>query len=68
MLRKRMEHIYELLTLLYQKQQEDNIFVFFQRRQKLAGQAGGCQAKLSAFAFYIQYRNVENPRRQCSFF
>lgn len=59
-----MECVYELLTLLYQKRQEDNIFVVW-RKQKLAGQAGDCQAKLSAFA--SPYRNVENLKRLCSF-
>lgn len=52
-----MERIYELLTVLYQKQQEDNIFVVWWK-QKLAGQPGDCQAKLSTFASL--YKNVEN--------
>lgn len=43
-----MEHVYELLTVLYQKQQDDNICCCSVNAK--AGQARDCQAKLSAFA------------------
>lgn len=47
MLRKRTEHIHELLTELYQKQQGDNISVV-RWKQRLAGRTGGSWAKLCA--------------------